>query len=34
MEWIDLAPGQEPMEVSFKQGNETTGCIKYWEILE
>jgi hypothetical protein len=32
MDWIDLAQG--PVESSCEHGNEPSGCIKCWEVLE
>jgi hypothetical protein len=32
MDWIDLA--REPVDGSCEHGNESSGSIKYWEILE
>jgi hypothetical protein len=34
MEWIDLAQERGPMEGSCEQGNEISGSMKCWEILE
>jgi hypothetical protein len=34
MDWIDLAQDRGPVEGSCEHGNETSGSIKYWEVLE
>jgi hypothetical protein len=34
MYWIDLAQDREPVEGSCQYGNESSGSIKYWKILE
>jgi hypothetical protein len=34
VDWIHLAQGWRPMEGSCEHGNEPSGFIKYWEILE
>jgi hypothetical protein len=32
--WIDVAQDTDQLEVSCEHGNETSGSIKCWEILE
>jgi hypothetical protein len=32
MDWLDLA--QEPVEGSCEHGNEPSGSVKFWEVLE
>jgi hypothetical protein len=34
MDWIDLAQGRNRWYGSCEHGNELTGCIKNWAILE
>jgi hypothetical protein len=34
MDWIDLAPGYGPVDDSCEHGNEPSGSIKCWEVLE
>jgi hypothetical protein len=37
MEWYELdgcGSGQRPVEGSCEHGNELSGSIKYWEVLE
>jgi hypothetical protein len=34
MDWIDLVHDRDPLEGSSELGNETSGSIKCWEILE
>jgi hypothetical protein len=31
-DWIDLANG--PVDASCEHGNEPSGSVKYWEVLE
>jgi hypothetical protein len=33
MDWIDLAQDRGPVEVSFEHGNDSSGSIKYWQVL-
>jgi hypothetical protein len=34
MDWVHLTPDKTPVEGSCEHGNETSGSIKFWEILE
>jgi hypothetical protein len=34
MDWIDLAQGRDQWRGPCEHGNEPSGCIKCWEILE
>jgi hypothetical protein len=34
MDWIDLDEDRRPLEGSCIHGNEPSGSIKYWEVLE
>jgi hypothetical protein len=34
MDWIDLAEDRGPVEVSCEHGDEPSGSLKCWEILE
>jgi hypothetical protein len=34
MDWINLAQDRDPLEGSCEHGNEPSGSIKCWEILE
>jgi transposase len=34
MHWIDLAQERGPVEGSCENGNELSGSIKWWEVLE
>jgi hypothetical protein len=34
MDWIDLAQDRDTVEGSCEHGNELSGSIKCWEILE
>jgi hypothetical protein len=34
MDWIDLAQDRDPVEGSCEHGNEPSGSIKCWEVLE
>jgi hypothetical protein len=34
MDWFDLCSGYGPVEGSCEHGNETSGSIKCWEVLE
>jgi hypothetical protein len=34
MDWIDLAQDRDQMEDSCEHGNEPSGSIEYWEVLE
>jgi hypothetical protein len=34
MDWIDLAQDRDQWEGSCEQGNEPSGSIKCWEVLE
>jgi hypothetical protein len=34
VDWIRLAVDKEPLEGSCEHGNEFSGSVKYWKILE
>jgi hypothetical protein len=34
MDWINLAQDRDQWEGSCEHGNEPSGYIKYWEVLE
>jgi hypothetical protein len=34
MDWVDVAVDRTSREGSCKQGNELSGSIKYWEVLQ
>jgi hypothetical protein len=34
MDWIDLAPDTDQWRAIFEHGNEPSGSIKCWEVLE
>jgi hypothetical protein len=34
MDWIDLAKDSGPVEGPYEHGNEPSGSVKCWEILE
>jgi hypothetical protein len=34
MDWIDLAENKGLVEGSCEHGNEPSGSIKWWEVLE
>jgi hypothetical protein len=34
MDWIDLTQDRDPVEGSCEHGNEPSGFIKCWEVIE
>jgi hypothetical protein len=34
MDWIDLAQDRDQWRVLYEHGNEPSGSVKCWEILE
>jgi hypothetical protein len=34
MNWIDPGSGYRAVEGCYEHGNETSGSIKFWEVLE
>jgi hypothetical protein len=34
MDWIDLTQDRGPVEGCYEHGNEPSGSIKCWEVLE
>jgi hypothetical protein len=34
MDWIDLARDRDQWRDFFEHGNETSGSLRFWEVLE
>jgi hypothetical protein len=34
VDWTDMVQDREPVEGSYEQGIEHSGCLKCWEVLE